>query len=395
MTPPVYGHDEIFERFRRAVAQGRLATTFLFVGMNGIGKRAFAEQLAAHLLCERNAPGQLERCGECESCRLTQAGNHPDLIVVEKLSGRTMLVEDQFREEGKSWDEKGFCPKLAAKSMRGGRKIGIIDDADLLNNTCANLLLKTLEEPPPGSILILIGTSLQRQLPTIRSRCQVVRFQPLSSDLVARILQEQQIIDSPEVAADWAARGGGSVAQAMLYSEESLLEFRRWFLGVLSQGHLLAAPLASTIANFATPKKGGTDDDDDHRDGDDEGEERASAARGSSKKKTAVANHVDPLEALKKSLKPRDRLRFVVQTAMEFYYELLLKMVGAESRCDDPLVHQLVAQRTRSWGGSIDHLFACLSRCLVARQQVDANTNIATMVEAWIDDLEQLEWRRG
>ncbi|MFM9118578.1 MAG: DNA polymerase III subunit delta', partial [Planctomycetota bacterium] len=103
MTPPVYGHDEIFERFRRAVAQGRLATTFLFVGMNGIGKRAFAEQLAAHLLCERNAPGQLERCGECESCRLTQAGNHPDLIVVEKLSGRTMLVEDQFREEGKSW----------------------------------------------------------------------------------------------------------------------------------------------------------------------------------------------------------------------------------------------------------------------------------------------------
>ncbi|MFM9117686.1 MAG: hypothetical protein ACKOU6_16160, partial [Planctomycetota bacterium] len=244
-------------------------------------------------------------------------------------------------------------------------------------------------------ILILIGTSLQRQLPTIRSRCQVVRFQPLSSDLVARILQEQQIIDSPEVAADWAARGGGSVAQAMLYSEESLLEFRRWFLGVLSQGHLLAAPLASTIANFATPKKGGTDDDDDPRDGDDEGEERASAARGSSKKKTAVANHVDPLEALKKSLKPRDRLRFVVQTAMEFYYELLLKMVGAESRCDDPLVHQLVAQRTRSWGGSIDHLFACLSRCLVARQQVDANTNIATMVEAWIDDLEQLEWRRG
>ncbi|MFM8252167.1 MAG: DNA polymerase III subunit [Planctomycetota bacterium] len=395
MTPPVYGHDEIFERFRRAVAQGRLATTFLFVGMNGIGKRAFAEQLAAHLLCERNAPGQLERCGACESCRLTQAGNHPDLIVVEKLSGRTMLVEDQFREEGKSWDEKGFCPKLAAKSMRGGRKIGIIDDADLLNNTCANLLLKTLEEPPPGSILILIGTSLQRQLPTIRSRCQVVRFQPLSSDLVARILQEQQIIDSPEVAADWAARGGGSVAQAMLYSEESLLEFRRWFLGVLSQGHLLAAPLASTIANFATPKKGGTDDDDDPRDGDDEGEERASAARGSSKKKTAVANHVDPLEALKKSLKPRDRLRFVVQTAMEFYYELLLKMVGAESRCDDPLVHQLVAQRTRSWGGSIDHLFACLSRCLVARQQVDANTNIATMVEAWIDDLEQLEWRRG
>ncbi|MFM9066005.1 MAG: hypothetical protein ACKOUR_01555, partial [Planctomycetota bacterium] len=109
----------------------------------------------------------------------------------------------------------------------------------------------TLEEPPPGSILILIGTSLQRQLPTIRSRCQVVRFQPLSSDLVARILQEQQIIDSPEVAADWAARGGGSVAQAMLYSEESLLEFRRWFLGVLSQGHLLDHNQVRMIASLS------------------------------------------------------------------------------------------------------------------------------------------------
>ena len=76
---------------------------------------------------------------------------------------------------------EGLCHDIALKPFRGGRKIAIIDDADYLNQEGANCLLKTLEEPPEKSVIILIGTSQQRQLPTIRSRCQIVRFAPLST----------------------------------------------------------------------------------------------------------------------------------------------------------------------------------------------------------------------
>ena len=83
---------------------------------------------------------------------------------------------------------EGLCYDIALKPYSGRRKVAIIDDADYLNKEGANCLLKTLEEPPPKSLLILIGTSEQRQLPTIRSRCQIVRFQPLPEQDVAELL---------------------------------------------------------------------------------------------------------------------------------------------------------------------------------------------------------------
>src|SRR4029078_2428636 len=100
---------------------------------------------------------------------------------------------------------------IALKPYSGRRKVAIIDDADYLNKEGANCLLKTLEEPPPDSLLILIGTSEQRQLPTIRSRCQIVRFQPRAEGDVAELLVAHGLCADPAIARAAAAHADGSL----------------------------------------------------------------------------------------------------------------------------------------------------------------------------------------
>ena len=101
------------------------------------------------------------------------------------------------------------------KPFLGGRRIAIIDDADFFNAEGANCLLKTLEEPPPQSVLILIGTSPARQLPTIRSRCQVIRFLPLPEETVARLLVAKALVTDVAEAARLARFSEGSLQQAI------------------------------------------------------------------------------------------------------------------------------------------------------------------------------------
>ncbi len=188
----IEGHDEIVARFQRAIQSGRIASTFLFLGPAGIGKRMFAERLAMTLQCSRNAPERMEPCGECLSCRQALEGKHPDILHVVKPEERAFIPIDLFIGPKEARRQVGLCAELAKKPVYEKRKIAIIDDADFLNIEGANAMLKTLEEPPKNSIIILIGTSTARQLPTIRSRCQIVRFAPLETEIVERILREKR-----------------------------------------------------------------------------------------------------------------------------------------------------------------------------------------------------------
>src|SRR5256885_12928292 len=176
----IRGHDRVVEKFRRGLAKGRLASTFLFVGPPGIGKRTFALKLAQALLCEKVVPEALAPCGECPSCRQVQSLNHPDIEIVTKPADNAFIPLEALIGDAEHRMRAGLCYNIALKPYSGRRKVAIIDDADYLNKEGANCLLKTLEEPPPQSVPILIGTSEQRQLPTIRSRCQIVRFQSLA-----------------------------------------------------------------------------------------------------------------------------------------------------------------------------------------------------------------------
>ena len=115
-----------------------------------------------------------------------EAGTHPDFFTAARPPESAEFPIELMRE---------LCQHFSLKAARGRGKVVVIDDADDLNEESANCFLKTLEEPPPGSVLILIGTSTDRQRPTIMSRCQVVRFRPLPPETVAELLQANGVDD--------------------------------------------------------------------------------------------------------------------------------------------------------------------------------------------------------
>src|SRR6267142_149425 len=246
----IRGHDRVVDKFRRALAKGRLASTFLFVGPAGIGKRTFALKLAQGLLCERVAEELLDPCGQCASCRQVITLNHPDVEIIAKPADKAFTPLELLIGDAEHRMRAGLCYNIALKPYSGRRKVAIIDDADYLNKEGANCLLKTLEEPPPKSLLILIGTSEQRQLPTIRSRCQMIRFQPLAENDVAELLVERGLCDDPALARAAAAHGNGSLERAALWCDDSLLEFRRELISILGQGEVEQPAAAKLVGQF-------------------------------------------------------------------------------------------------------------------------------------------------
>jgi DNA polymerase-3 subunit delta' len=176
------------------------------------------------------------------------AGHHPDLDIVSLPKDKSKLPIELFVGDREHRHQEGLCHRIALKPFLAGRKIAIIDDADHLNQESANCLLKTLEEPPPRSLLILIGTSPSRQLPTIRSRAQVVRFQPLDTETVARILVETGLIADREQAATAAALSDGSVSRALEMADLELRRFREQLSTELSNPD--AVRLARAVQAF-------------------------------------------------------------------------------------------------------------------------------------------------
>jgi DNA polymerase III subunit delta' len=155
-------HQPLVRQIEAAWQSERLPHAILLHGQPGLGKRRFAEWLARGLLCEQRG-ARLLACERCNGCRLVAAGSHPDLALVTAEEGKQQLSVDQVRAVSE-W--------LAMTSHQQGWKIAIIDPAQLMTVAAANSLLKTLEEPPARSLLILVAASLQGLPATLRSRCQ-------------------------------------------------------------------------------------------------------------------------------------------------------------------------------------------------------------------------------
>ena len=257
MWQSIQGHDAIVERFRRAFERGRLAGSFLFVGPPGVGKRRFAFALAMGLLCKKQ--DNLNPCGVCASCKLfgghsatdfdfetdSFKSDHPDLYYVAKPPDKKDLPVELLIGDEKN--RAGLCYDISLTPFMGNRKVAIINDADFFNNTGANALLKTLEEPPTDAVLILISTSTAKQLPTIRSRCQIVRFSPLPPEVLTAILVEKNIVSSAAQGEKWASQAEGSLDQAKELADGDVDLLRTELTQYLIAPHWDAVALATKL----------------------------------------------------------------------------------------------------------------------------------------------------
>lgn len=196
------GHEDVREALRAALASGRLPHALFFTGPAGVGKSLVARHLAASLLCTDGAD---RPCGDCAGCVMLAAGTHPDFVAIGLAEGKKEIGIDAIRQLKK---------RLALQASAGAYKVAVIDDADRLSIAAQNALLKTLEEPPPGSYLVLVSASSRALLPTVRSRCQLMAFRPLSAKQVEAVLRESAGL-RPEQAAELAAAAQGSPGYAL------------------------------------------------------------------------------------------------------------------------------------------------------------------------------------
>ena len=200
MRDAIIGHHQILKQLYHAIASNRVAGAYLFVGVANVGKETVALNFAKSINCRTSDEGA---CGTCLSCRKADDGNHPDLQII-RPSGAWIKI-DQIRELQK---------RIIYRPLEGVRKVYILTEAERMNLEAANCLLKTLEEPPADSGLILLTTNLDALLPTIRSRCQIIPFHPLVVSELAGHLMERFDIDQSQ-ALRVAATTGGAVGKAL------------------------------------------------------------------------------------------------------------------------------------------------------------------------------------
>lgn len=195
------GQPRAVALLRGAVARGTVASGYLFVGPEGVGKATAALSFAQALECERRQPGQGDGCGECSQCQKVEHRSHPDVHWV--VPDGAFIKIDQIRE---------LKSRLSLRAHEGRVKLSVIEEVERFHPAAANALLKTLEEPSADTCFVLLAKSARFVLPTIRSRCQAVRFTPLAEEDIEAILARSAV--DPSAAATAARFSEGSVGRA-------------------------------------------------------------------------------------------------------------------------------------------------------------------------------------
>lgn len=206
------GNPRIVDIVSKAQSLGRLPHAMVFAGPEGVGKRTFALLLAQALNCL--SPEAIDGCGSCRSCKKIQAESHPDVRV--------------FRPDGayiKIEQVRALIAEVAYQPFEGNFRIAILDGADQMRQEAANSLLKTLEEPPSRTFIILVTPNPHALLTTIRSRCRTLLFGGLSRDQVEEFLTDRAG-RAPLDARLAASLSEGSLARALVFDTERFRELR-------------------------------------------------------------------------------------------------------------------------------------------------------------------------
>lgn len=212
----VYGHDWAVDYLRKGLRHGRTRQAYLFTGTASIGKTTLAHAFASALNCS-HTDKEARPCGECRSCRLMNSGNHPDMIYSELDSTTGSLKIETLRD---------IMRRLSLKPYDARHRIAILANFEKARGQAQDAILKTLEEPPPFAIIILLANSTENTLATIQSRCQVVYLRPVASDVIRDTLIERFGSD-PEKAAVLARLSGGRMGWAISAAQdEAVLDQR-------------------------------------------------------------------------------------------------------------------------------------------------------------------------
>jgi DNA polymerase-3 subunit delta' len=216
---PLHGHDPAAAAFRDALDSGRLHHAWLISGPQGIGKALFAAKAALRVLAHGQgsveAPG-LDVPDDHPAARLVAAGSHPDLMRLERLARESSATGELARNI--NVDQVRSLQRLfnTTPSLSPWRAV-IVDSIDDLERNAANALLKNLEEPPPSSVFFLVSHSPERLLPTIRSRCRLLRLSSLDSDAMTSALRGALPDADGKEIEDLAAAGFGSPGRALAF----------------------------------------------------------------------------------------------------------------------------------------------------------------------------------
>jgi len=212
----VIGNEGVAHVLRRAVDTGRVAPTILFHGRDGVGKKTMAMAFVSYLLCRDRRDG--DSCGICSNCRSMDEGRYVDLEILEPDKG--VIKIDAVRDA---------MPRLQYQPVIGPWKVLVIDDAHAMNTEAANAALKSLEEPPAGTLFILITSSPDTLPRTVLSRSFQIPFGPVPTSAIIELLVSARGIE-PDVAACAAAMCSGCPGQAFRLLDSQALAERRDFI---------------------------------------------------------------------------------------------------------------------------------------------------------------------
>ena len=300
----IEGHERPITILKRALAGKTLAHAYLFSGDAGVGKKMTALALAAAVQCVNSGAGG--GCGACPSCRRVAAFTHPDVhVVMPEREDARLLSTWTTKEAAKASDEikidqiRQAQERISLKPFEGSKTVLIIDGAETLNPAAQNAFLKTLEEPPGDALIILVTSMPQSLLPTIRSRCQEISFQPLPRGILAQALEKKR----------------------------GLPEGDAWFLAALSQGSMGRA-LEMDVEGEKTER-----------------EELASLWAGLGR--MGPGEVLAQAEALSKD---RDRLERLLDSGVEWLRDAL---VFRETHNEALLVYGSAADRHRQWEAQV------------------------------------------
>lgn len=226
------GFDDVQGRFASSIQEQRLHHAWLFYGAKGIGKAKLAKALAALYLCESPNLAQAVACGQCHACTILHASSHPDFLQMELL----------FDAKKKKWNRdinieqtRDALDFLALSGLKSQKRVLLIDGADLMNHQAANALLKGLEEPTAGSLLLIVCHDLLRLPATVRSRCILQACAPLTAEDMQQVLSAQGMDVSWIELAIALAQGSPGSVEVLLDNEhaKALADWQRILTNLL------------------------------------------------------------------------------------------------------------------------------------------------------------------